>query len=46
MDMSGTGSFVPPDGVEMEEMDDEEVEMDDNIFIENQNQINQKGPFT
>ena len=34
--MSGTGSFVPPDGMEMEEMDDEEVEMDQNIHIENQ----------
>ena len=46
MDMSGTGSFVPPDGVEMEEMDDEEVDMDGNIFIENQNQIKQKGSLT
>ena len=36
LDNAGTGSFVPPEGMEMEEMDDEGVEMDDNIYIENQ----------
>ena len=40
LDHAETGSFVPPEGMEMEEMDDdEEAEMDDNIYIENQNGI-------